>query len=130
MILSMTLSMINNILIKLQVLFINSKYESSYIFIITKNHHKISTWDIHIIINHTCTTGVHQHNHVFIMLYSTKIIDLTYIHGFHSIYLIISSFKLISNMNQLRSSKYNIIYIHILHIHHHHVYFIFDLNIN
>ena len=112
MILSMELNIINNILIKLQVLFINSKYELSSIFIFIKNHHMISTWGIYIIINHTCTADVHQHNHVFIMLYSTKIIDLTYIQRLHYIYFIITSFKLKSDMNLQKSSTYNIVYTH------------------
>ena len=129
---TLAVNMIYNILIQLQVLFINSKHESSSNFIIIKNHHMLSTWNIHNIINHTCSTGVHHQYHVLIMLLSTNIIDLTYIHGYQDIYLYISSFKLISNMNQLRSSKYNIIYLHHSHVQHtchHYIYFIFYLNI-
>ena len=112
MILSMAFNMIIIILIKLQVTIINSKHESSYSIIIFKSHHMISSYNFYIIKILTCAAGVHHHVHMFIMMFSTKIIDLAYISWLHIIYFIITSFILKSNMNQYKSSTWNIIYIY------------------
>lgn len=107
------INMINHILITLQVEIIISRHKSSYSIIIFKNHYMLSSYNFYIIKIKTCTAGVHHHVHMFIMIFSTKFIDLAYISWLHIIHFIIASFILKSNMNHYKLSTWNIIYIYI-----------------
>ena len=118
------INMINHILITLQVETIISRHKSSYSIIIFKNHYMLSSYNFYIIKIKTCTAGFHHHVHMFIMIFSTKFIDLACISWLHIIYFIITSFILKSNMNQHKSSTYIIIIIYILA----HLDYILDYN--
>ena len=100
--------MINHILIITQVEIINFLFKSSYIFISSMSHQEISTHNIYIIMITKCTAGVHSLKLMFIKLFSTYIMDSTYIGWLHVIYFIITPFKPKSIMFQHGSSIYNI----------------------
>ena len=109
MILNMALIMINTILITIQVVIINFRHKSSYNIISIMNHQKVSIYNMLIIEIQRCITGVLCSNHMLFKLYSTYIMDLTHISRLEFICIIITSFKPKSNMNQHKSSTYNII---------------------
>ena len=79
----------------------------------------------------SCTVGFHHPYHMFIMLKFRKITDLIHVHDSYGIYSFISSSNIISSMNQLRFSNYNInhtSYIICPASYHHYIYFIFWFN--
>ena len=109
MILNMPLNMIGHMRIIIQVVIINFRHKSSYNIISIMNHQRVSTYNMFIIEIQRCKAGVLCPNHMFFKLYSTYIMDLMHISRLEFICIIITSFTPKSNMNQHKSSTYNII---------------------